>query len=324
MVTMNTMGVQGNSVYTRKSQNSPEMNQEQSDKIRQMQRMLRGEDKKPSYTNPILESMQRYSESLKTQRNQAKNTALGQKKLQYQFKNLSSKILRSKTSNAARQAANQAKREVTRLKRLRQSGEYDNEEIDAAISHAKAMERIAKKKVKHLTEEELHKSTGGVCMDNEVDDKQDMKESAARIERFTSSMDQFLTNAEQVSREFAESFAEDLKENLRDLLEDMGLSDLLEAPTVDREIDPADYDAMVRKHRNREMKEMVRADAEYLKAVFDRLERLKSGGGVPGMGGGMGATAGAGVVTPGDSMGAMAFPMPVPMDSPESTINIML
>ena len=30
------------------------------------------------------------------------------------------------------------------------------------------------------------------------------------------------------------------------------------------------------KHRNKEMKDIVKADAEYLKAVFDRLEKMKS------------------------------------------------
>ena len=35
------------------------------------------------------------------------------------------------------------------------------------------------------------------------------------------------------------------------------------------------------KHRNKEMKDIVKADAEYLKAVFDRLEKMKSRGVVP-------------------------------------------
>ncbi len=35
------------------------------------------------------------------------------------------------------------------------------------------------------------------------------------------------------------------------------------------------------RHRNKEMKDIVKADAEYLKAVFDRLEKMKSSGVVP-------------------------------------------
>lgn len=110
----------------------------------------------------IVTSTLSYSESLRNQRQQTKNTTLALKKLKYQFKNISSKILRSKTSQAAKQAAGQARREVLRLKRQKQSGNYDDDEIEAAINHAKAMERVAKKKAKHLEEEELAKAAGGI------------------------------------------------------------------------------------------------------------------------------------------------------------------
>ena len=103
----------------------------------------------------IVTSTLSYSEALRNQRQQTKNTTLALKKLKYQFKNISSKILRSKTSQAAKQAAGQARREVLRLKRQKQSGNYDDEEIEAAINHAKAMERVAKKKAKHLEEEDM-------------------------------------------------------------------------------------------------------------------------------------------------------------------------
>ena len=59
----------------------------------------------------IVTSSLSYSESLRNQRQQTKNTTLALKKLKYQFKNISSKILRSKTSQAAKQAAGQARRE---------------------------------------------------------------------------------------------------------------------------------------------------------------------------------------------------------------------
>lgn len=106
----------------------------------------------------IVTSSLSYSESLRNQRQQTKNTTLALKKLKYQFKNISSKILRSKTSQAAKQAAGQARREVLRLKRQKQNSDSDSEEIDAAIAHAQAMERVAKKKAKHLEEEEMVKA----------------------------------------------------------------------------------------------------------------------------------------------------------------------
>ena len=116
----------------------------------------------------IVTSTLSYSEALRNQRQQTKNTTLALKKLKYQFKNISSKILRSKTSQAAKQAAGQARREVLRLKRQKQSGNYDDEEIEAAINHAKAMERVAKKKAKHLEEEEMAKAARGIWQGEKV------------------------------------------------------------------------------------------------------------------------------------------------------------
>lgn len=54
-----------------------------------------------------------------------------------------------------------------RLKRQKQNSDSDSdsEEIDAAIAHAQAMERVAKKKAKHLEEEEMMKAAGGICQE---------------------------------------------------------------------------------------------------------------------------------------------------------------
>ena len=80
---------------------------------------------------------QSYGESLRAQRQKAKDTSLSLKKLKYQFKSLSTKILRSKTSLAARQAAGQARREILRLKSQKQSGKYDNEERRHFVQHCR-------------------------------------------------------------------------------------------------------------------------------------------------------------------------------------------
>ena len=192
-------------------------------------------------SNSMFSSTQSYGEALRTQRQQAKNTSLSLKKLKYQFKNLSTKILRSKTSLAAKQVAGQARREVLRLKSKKQSGDYDSEEIQAAIDHAKAMERVARKKARHLEEEEMAKCTGGPCAGSRIDEE------------------------EKLSGEDTKTAKENQKE-LDDAQESM---------------DPADLKMMKIKHRNKEMKDMVKADAEYLKAVIDRLEKMKSGGVIP-------------------------------------------
>mgnify|MGYP004531714141 CR=1 FL=1 len=311
----------------------------------------------------IVTSSLSYSESLRNQRQQTKNTTLALKKLKYQFKNISSKILRSKTSQAAKQAAGQARREVLRLKRQKQSGNYDDDEIQAAIDHAKAMERVAKKKAKHLEEEEMAKAAGGICpgdriceeetkdvQDAEAENAQNEEEmsaegSADEVSRDLSAyeyagneayagdsydisdyidlgMDAFYAQTGDFMSEmsdFTSEMIQEMSDSLRDLMEEMGLDGLSDtAVSVNREMDPADLKMMKIKHRNKEMKDIVKADAEYLKAVFNHLEKMKDNVVIP--------TGNAGAVSSGmtgtsfsaDAVGVGVSAAPVPV------INITL
>ena len=245
----------------------------------------------------IVTSTLSYSESLRNQRQQTKNTTLALKKLKYQFKSISSKILRSKTSQAAKQAAGQARREIMRLKRQKQNSDSDSEEIDAAIAHAQAMERVAKKKAKHLEEEEMVKAAGGICQgdricEEETKDVQDAESENARNAEEMSAEDP----ADEVSGElaayarefmsemsdFTSELMQEMSDGLRDLMEEMGLDGISDTVvSVNREMDPADLKMMKIKHRNKEMKDIVKADAEYLKAVFDHLEKMKDNAVIP-------------------------------------------
>ena len=258
--------------------------------------------------NSIVTSTLSYSESLRNQRQQTKNTTLALKKLKYQFKNISSKILRSKTSQAAKQAAGQAQREVLRLKRQKQSGNYDEDEIEAAINHAKAMERVAKKKAKHLEEEEMAKAAGGiwqgekVCSDEEprevkdteaetdAEEEEKMAEEGYEDEAYEEEydypqLDEFLLQTGDLMAamsDFTSETMQELSDSMRDIMEEMGMDELSDTMlSVKKDIDPADLKMMKIKHRNKEMKEIVKADAEYLKAVFDRLEKMKDNPVVP-------------------------------------------
>lgn len=305
----------------------------------------------------IVTSTLSYSESLRDQRQQTKNTTLALKKLKYQFKSISSKILRSKTSQAAKQAAGQARREIMRLKRQKQNSDSDSEEIDAAIAHAQAMERVAKKKAKHLEEEEMVKAAGGICQgdrisEEETKDAQDAEsENARNAEEMSAEdsanevsgdfstyeyagdsydisdyvdlgMDEFYAQAGDFMSEmsdFTSEMMQEMSDSLRDLMEEMGLDGLSDtAVSVDREMDPADLKMMKIKHRNKEMKDIVKADAEYLKAVFDHLEKMKDNVVIP--------TGNAGAVSSGmtgtsfsaDAVGVGVSAAPVPV------INITL
>ena len=252
-----------------------------------------------SFFDSYMSNMQKYSELLRTQRTKAKDVSGKLKKLKYHYKDISSKIMRSKTSAMARQVVSQAKREVLRLKREKQSGKYDSEEIDAAIVHAKAMERIARKKVKHLEEEEMAKACGGLCADSQISDELTEEEQ----EKDRTSIDELkreeLQHEDMQQEEFlndetiepitisemnvsvlvdlSQELFHEMSEELQDLMSELGLDELNDSLLVaKRDMDPADLKEMKIKHRNREMKEIVKADNEYLKAYFKYLEKQDS------------------------------------------------
>lgn len=306
----------------------------------------------------IVTSSLSYSESLRNQRQQTKNTTLALKKLKYQFKNISSKILRSKTSQAAKQAAGQARREIMRLKRQKQNSDSDSEEIDAAIAHAQAMERVAKKKAKHLEEEEMMKAAGGICQGDRISEEETKDVPDAEAENARNAEEMSAESSEdEMSRDlsayeyagseayagdsydisdyidlgidafyaqtgdfmsemsdFTSEMMQETSDSLRDLMEEMGLDGLSDnTVSVNREMDSADLKMMKIKHRNKEMKDIVKADAEYLKAVFDRLEKMKDNPVIP-SGGGVSLSAGysgTSFSADADGIGAQVAPAPV-------------
>ena len=257
-----------------------------------------------------IDSIQQYGQVIRTGRQKTQSTSNSLKKLKYQFKNISSKILRSKTSAAARQVVGQAKREILRLKRAKMNSDADTEELEAAITHAKAMERVAKKKVKHLEEEEMAKATGGPCADRVVEEELKKKEDATEDMEDLEALDEFedeyqeditydemidlegidiselLENLESILSDMEdlggdtleeimsglEDLMSEMADSMNELLEDMGfgeMSDDLRA--IKGDMDPADLKMMKIKHRNKEMKEIVKADADYLKTVFQQF-----------------------------------------------------
>lgn len=270
----------------------------------------------------FVETMREYNEKLQNQRLQTKNTSNQLKKLKYSFKNISGKLMRSKTSTSARQVVGEAKREVLRLKQQKQTGKYDSEEIDAAISHAKAMERVARKKVRHLEEEELAKACGA-CSDRLEEYQKDLEDeweeqetkakeqencetegnaaafeegveeaafeeydiSLAGVESLYAEMGSYFENIEVQTAELENLTGEmmdELAESMNDMLSEMGLDELADAfVDVKQDMDPADLKLMKIKHRSKELKEIAKADAEYLKAVFEHLEKQKAGSSAP-------------------------------------------
>ena len=260
--------------------------------------------------NSIITSSQSYAEQLRVQRQQTQATSLKLKKLKYRFKNISSKIIRSKTSYAAKQVAGQARREVLRLKNEKKQSSEDSAELDAAIAHAKTMERVAKKKAKHLEEEEMIKVSGGPCADRLVEEEEKledtndlseavssqeagyeqeqeisyvemakmMSELSENMQAMIENMQAMIENMQAMSEAMSQDM-ESMTEDMQDLLEDVGLGELTEAITPSgEEMDPEDLKQLKIKHRNKEMQEIAKADAEYLKTIFDILEKGKDSG----------------------------------------------
>lgn len=289
--------------------------------------------------NKYLKSTMSYGETLRAQREKAQTASLEKKKLKYAFKDISSQIVSSKTSVAARKAVGQARRELMRLQKEKATGKYDPEEIEAAIAHAKAMERVAKKKVKHLEEEEMARAAAGPFIDieeREEDNKEefnvdDLKESSegnpdeaaladgipqeeyaeeayyeeayyadaiyaelpdiseldflSEISAALDEMDMQLSDMEELTSEMMD----EMTEGLQDMLEEMGFGEMTESvKAASGDMDPEDLKMMKIKHRCKEMKEMAKADSEYLKAVFKQLAEGKGAGG-PVLGGNGGA-----------------------------------
>lgn len=210
------------------------------------------------------------------------------KRLNYNFKEISAMILQTKTSGSARQVAGRARGKVALLKQRLKCGEYDDKELEAAIIHAEKMERIARKRMRHLQEEEMAKR-GGPCfgeLEEECDDIQpeeeaeqeeelelDRKQQDAMLQKrqqeIQQEMQQMMREMEQAQREFEQEMSE-----LSDLDE---LSDAL-GGGVARDMDPEDLDALKKKHRLDEQREIMEADMAYLKVLFNKLAQEKQQG----------------------------------------------
>ncbi len=191
-----------------------------------------------------------------------KTYSVKKKRLDYNFKSLSGKILRAKTPESARKAVSSARRESARLALKLSSSSYDQDAVKSAILHAKRMERVARKKMKHL-EQELAMERGQAApvtteMENIEAEGIDMEE---------------LTG---MSEEEMRALMEEMERTLRE----MESGDYVEAPPMDDVAESMlagtdseeDVKRVKNKHRMDETREIVDADMKYLKAMFERLQ----------------------------------------------------
>lgn len=192
------------------------------------------------------------------------------KKLWYNFKELSAVILRSKTSGGARRAVTLARGRVAQLRGKLGTGIYDSGELESAILHAEAMVRVAKKRVKHFSQEEAAKR-GGVMPDEEnyreLDEPEEIftDDENAEAEMSREEIEKLLREMERLMRESMNDIEEavDMEEFSEELMADSG------------DMSPEELDYVKKKHRSEELREITEADMKYLKSMFDRLQRAK-------------------------------------------------
>ena len=268
------------------------------------QQQLKNElETKKTFTGQSAESLfnKNYADALRAQRKKSEATSLNKKKIKYRFKSISSKIVNSKTSASAKQVVSMAKREVMRLKKEKQKGGYDADEIEAAIAHAKAMEIVAKKKARHLEQEEMAKAANGIFENNpaltKANEEWDEEQTVENTE--ASALDEELPESEEESGEeyfeedfanaglndiasyfIAEDFSEEMAKLEEDLMAEMGLDELTEEFMNVSDMDVADLKELKLKHRLKEQKEIAEADAAYLKAVFEQMAKERASGSV--------------------------------------------
>lgn len=193
------------------------------------------------------------------------------KKLNYNYKKISRQITMNNTSTGARRVITKAREEVVSLLRKQMSGKYDETDLRHAIIHARKMERIARRKKKHLEEEEKAAATGKGIVEEGAGSNED-----EQLKKLEESMD-------AVSDEELEKL-EELLEEYEELMQEMeatgGVDDIMMEymGASEQEMTPEEVSELRKKHRADEMKDIVEADMKYLKAMFNKLAREKQEG----------------------------------------------
>ena len=257
-----------------------------------------------------------------------------EKPVNYNYKEVASKIQRAKTSVSAEQAVLSAKRKVLEIKRKISVGEGDAEELQAVLTHAKSMETVARKKKHHLELEEM------VVTTQKRDEKLDkMKEAASDMRSAVVTAEEekvaqkeaeifderesMIEEAYEEVREVQAENADDMLAQLNSMIAEFGEEELKELEDamamledmeiVDPHMSKEDLEDLKRKHRASENKAIAKADMDYLKTMIKH--QLSANSGLKGVG--MTATSAAVAVTP-----AMNTPVAMPDVAAQGTVSI--
>ncbi len=210
------------------------------------------------------------------------------KKVEYNFKGVSSQIVRARTVSSASIAYLTARRKVVDLMKKRGAKEYDQDEVEIAIRHAEAILRTARKKKKHLMEEDEAKrqakkneeeKDGSALMSEEDLFEEFSEEGDAEEDEEQEYTDEELKKmTEELSEELQEKMEQDITEWMRELEEQMALEEQMESFSefVSPHMTEEDLENLKKKHRAKELLEITKADMEYLKSMFEKYEKEKA------------------------------------------------
>ena len=207
----------------------------------------------------------------------------------YNYKEVSNKIQRAKTSVSAGQAFLAAKRKVLDVQRKIAAKEGDPEELQMALTHAKRMELVARKKKNHLELEELADRT--IRSDEQRDKMEETEDSIRNAmiskeeEKLGKKEDEIFESRkeqiEQAAKEMQQSSgnsSEDMLADLNEMISKFGeeeLKQLEEAMEMLEDMEMLDphmtedeLKELKLKHRMAESKAMLKADMDYLKGMI--------------------------------------------------------
>lgn len=221
------------------------------------------------------------------------------KQLKYNFKKISNLIRSSKTSASAKGVVIKAKAQVINLQKKRGSKEYDPDELEMAINHALAIERVAKKHEKNLeTEENARRGINSAVTDPEtLEEAEDSySEDEENREDMLSELPSVAQTGTSDKNPAYEMTADDLSDQMSMTVEDMekymseaaeSLQSFAEGELMDMSIDLIAYSdgfdeddlkQMIQRHRSAEEREIAKADMQYLKDYLEYLQDKMDGG----------------------------------------------
>ncbi|MCR4762754.1 MAG: hypothetical protein K5696_04420 [Lachnospiraceae bacterium] len=242
----------------------------------------------------------------------------------YNFRSVTSKIQQAKTSASAGQAVLSAKRKIQELKRKLANSDANPDEVTFALNHAKRIERIARKKQRHLEMEEqitrtqkrderinkTEQTAEDIAMsqrdllEEELTDKQndfDEKQTAMFVEaveklketqseisddmidreailmdRYSSAQSRTGSHTLRAWADSVDAMIDAMTEEEQEMLSEM--AEMLENMEIlDPHISEEKLAKLKTKHRNAENKEIVKADADYWKAMMKHnLEKMNT------------------------------------------------